>query len=167
MQDYDGPIGLRLAVAHPERVQALIVQNAVAHEEGLAPVWSTRRAYWADRSANEAKIRENLLSFEAARMRHVGTSPYPERYNPDTWTDEYAFLTRPGELTIQLALSYDYRANVEAYPRWQAYLQQEQPRMLVVWGKYDSIVHSCRCDGVQAGRRSSRGPYFGRGTLRT
>lgn len=139
MQDYGGPVGFRLAVAHPERVQALIVQNAVAHEEGLAPLWAARRAYWADPAAHEAQIRANILSFEAARPRHVGTSPNPERYNPDTWTDEYAFLTRPGEVDIQLALSYDYRTNVEQYPVWQAYLRKYQPPTLVVWGKYDAI----------------------------
>ncbi len=137
MQDYGGPIGFRLALAHPERVQALIVQNAVAHDEGLGPLWAARRAFWADRAANEAKLRETFLSAETTKARHVGTSPNADRYNPDLWTDELAFLSRPGQDRIQVDLFYDYRTNVAAYPCWQAYLRSHRPPILVVWGKYD------------------------------
>ncbi len=137
MQDYGGPIGFRLACAHPERVEAMIVQNAVAHEAGLGPLWETRRAFWADRPANEARLRANLMSLDAARQRHVGTSPYPERYDPDLWTDEFAFLSRPGQDQIQSDLFYDYRTNVATYPQWQAWLRRHQPPLLVLWGTYD------------------------------
>jgi pimeloyl-ACP methyl ester carboxylesterase len=137
VQDYGGPVGFRLALAHPERVQALIVQNAVAHDEGLGPLWAARRAFWADRAANEAKLRETFLSPDATRLRHVGTSPNVDRYNPDLWTDELAFLSRPGQDRIQLDLFYDYRTNVGSYPRWQEYLRSHRPPTLVVWGKYD------------------------------
>src|SRR5262249_47606495 len=137
LQDYGGPVGFRIALAHPERVQALIVQNAVAHDEGLGPLWATRRAFWADRAANEAKLREGLVSAEATRLRHVGTSPNVDRYNPDLWTDELAFLSQPGQDRIQLDLFYDYRNNVASYPRWQEYLRSHRPPTLVVWGKYD------------------------------
>ena len=137
VQDYGGPVGFRLALAHPERVQALIVQNAVAHEEGLGPLWAARRAFWADRASNEAKVRANFLSSEATRLRHVGTSPNVKRYNPDLWTDELAFLSQPGQDRIQLDLFYDYRNNVASYPCWQEYLRTHRPPTLVVWGKYD------------------------------
>jgi pimeloyl-ACP methyl ester carboxylesterase len=137
MQDYGGPVGLRLALAHPERVQALIIQNAVAHNEGLGALWATRRAFWADRPAHEAALRQNLLSFAATKMRHIGDDPHSERYNPDLWTDEYAFLTAPGQAQVQTELFYDYRTNVAAYPQWQAWLQQTQPKLLVLWGKHD------------------------------
>jgi pimeloyl-ACP methyl ester carboxylesterase len=83
MQDYGGPVGFRLAIAHPERLDALIVQNAVAHEDGLGPLWETRREFWADRQAHEAALRENFFSFAATRQRHVGTSPNVENYDPD------------------------------------------------------------------------------------
>jgi pimeloyl-ACP methyl ester carboxylesterase len=69
MQDYGGPVGFRMALARPDRVEALIVQNAVAHDEGLGALWKTRRAFWADRAAHEAALRANLLSLEATRMR--------------------------------------------------------------------------------------------------
>lgn len=137
MQDYGGPVGFRLATAHPERIQSLIVQNAVAHDEGLGPIWNTRRAFWANRSANEDALRANLLSLAATRARHVGSDPQVERYAPDLWTDEFAFLNRPGEADIQSDLFYDYRTNVTAYPAWQAWLRKSQPRTLVLWGKYD------------------------------
>jgi pimeloyl-ACP methyl ester carboxylesterase len=137
MQDYGGPVGFRMTLAHPERVEALIVQDAVAHNEGLGANWKTRRAFWADRAANEAVLRKNLLSLEATRTRHVGNDPNPERYDPDLWTDEYAFLNKPAQADIQSDLFYDYRTNVENYPRWQAWMQKNQPRLLVIWGKYE------------------------------
>jgi pimeloyl-ACP methyl ester carboxylesterase len=138
MQDYGGPVGFRMILAHPERVNALIVQDAVAHNTGLGENWKTRRAFWADRAANEAALRTNLLSLETTRNRHVGKDPNPERYDPDLWLDEFAFLNRPGEIEIQTELFYDYRTNVTDYPTWQAWMQKNQPRLLVIWGKYES-----------------------------
>ncbi len=155
MQDYGGPVGFRLALAHPERVQALIIQNVVAHNTGLGASWQTRRAFWADRAAHETELRENLISLAATRRRHLGDDPHVERYDPDLWTDEFAFLSRPGQAEIQSDLFYDYRTNVAAYPTWQAWLRRTQPRLLVVWGKYDksfelSEAEAYRCDVPQA-----------------
>jgi pimeloyl-ACP methyl ester carboxylesterase len=137
MQDYGGPVGFRMVLAHPERVQALIVQDAVAHNEGLGANWKTRRAFWADRAANESALRTNLLSLQTTRTRHVGSDPNVERYDPDLWTDEFYFLNQPGQADIQSDLFYDYRTNVTAYPSWQAWMRKNQPRLLVIWGKYD------------------------------
>ena len=137
MHDYGGPVGFRMALAHPERIEALIVQDAVAHNEGLGANWKPRRAFWADRAANESTLRTNLLSLPTTRTRHVGNDPNVERYDPDLWTDEFAFLTQPGQANIQSDLFYDYRTNVDAYPHWQAWMREKQPRLLVIWGKYD------------------------------
>jgi pimeloyl-ACP methyl ester carboxylesterase len=137
MQDYGGPVGFRLAIADPERVRAFIIQNAVAHEEGLGPLWQRRREFWADRAANEAGLRANFSSFAATKQRHVGSNPNPDTLDPDRWTDEFAFLSRPGEDDIQIDLFYDYRTNVASYPAWGAWLRQHQPTTLVIWGKYD------------------------------
>ncbi len=137
MQDYGGPVGFRVVLAHPERVQALIIQNAVAHNEGLGAIWAARRAFWADRPAHEEALRENFLSFATTKARHIGGDPKPELYDPDLWTDEYAFLNAPGQAQIQTDLFYDYRTNVAAYPQWQAWLQKTQPKLLVLWGKHD------------------------------
>ena len=137
MQDYGGPVGFRLAIAHPERVQALIIQNAVAHDEGLGPLWQKRREFWADRAANEAGLRANFLSFAATKQRHIGSNPNPETLDPDRWTDEFAFLSRPGEADIQIDLFYDYRTNVTNYLAWSAWLRLNRPPTLVIWGRYD------------------------------
>jgi pimeloyl-ACP methyl ester carboxylesterase len=112
MQDYGGPVGFRMALADPDRIAALIVQNAVAHNDGLGALWKPRRAYWANRAANEATLRANLLSLQATRTRHVGSDPDVARYDPDLWTDEFAFLSQPAQADIQSDLFYDYRTNV-------------------------------------------------------
>jgi pimeloyl-ACP methyl ester carboxylesterase len=137
-QDYGGPIGMRLAVRHPERVRAIIVQNAVSHEEGLGPLWEARKAFWLDRAAHEKRVISAFTSLEGARQRHIGCSPRPERYNPDSWTDEATMLSRPGQARIQSDLFFDYQNNVAAYPEWQAWLRAHLPPMLVAWGRYDS-----------------------------
>jgi pimeloyl-ACP methyl ester carboxylesterase len=137
MQDYGVPVGFRMALTHPERVQALIVQDGVAHNEGLGANWGTRRAFWADRPAYEEALRKNLLSLATTRTRHIGDDPNIELYDPDLWSDEFAFLNAPGQAQIQSDLFYDYRTNVDAYPTWQAWLQKTQPRLLVLWGKHD------------------------------
>jgi pimeloyl-ACP methyl ester carboxylesterase len=137
MQDYGGPVGFRMAIARPERVRAMVIQNAVAHEDGLGPLWQKRREFWADRAANEAALRLNFVSLAATRQRHVGSNPDPDTIDPDRWSDEFAFLSRPGQADIQLDLFYDYRSNVASYPAWGAWLRQQQPKALVVWGRYD------------------------------
>ncbi len=154
LQDYGGPVGLRLALAHPERVSALIIQNAVSHEEGLTPLWDTRRAFWRDRAAHEEALRANFLSLEATRQRHVGSTPHPERLNPDLWVNEHYFLGQPGQSAIQSDLFFDYQNNVKAYPTWQRWLRERQPPLLVLWGRYDP---SFAVAGAEAYRRDVPG----------
>jgi pimeloyl-ACP methyl ester carboxylesterase len=137
MQDYGGPVGFRMVLAHPERVDALIVQDAVAHNEGLGANWKKRREFWANRKENEEALRKNLLSLETTRTRHVGDDSNVERYDPDLWTDEFAFLSQPGQAQIQSDLFYDYQTNVAAYPKWQEWMRKNRPRLLVIWGKHD------------------------------
>lgn len=137
MQDYGGPVGFRMALDHPERVRAMIIQNAVAHEQGLSPLWEARRKYWADPAHELEALKVNFTSLDATRQRHLGSSPHPERYDPDAWRDEYAFLTRSGQPEIQTSLFLDYRTNVACYPQWQDWLRSKQPPILVMWGKYD------------------------------
>src|SRR3981081_3675799 len=105
MQDYGGPVGFRMALAHPERIEALIVQDAVAHNESLGANWKPRSAFWEDRAANESTLRTNLLSLKTTRTRHVGSDPNVERYDPDLWTDEY-------ELSFEASESEAYRRDV-------------------------------------------------------
>jgi pimeloyl-ACP methyl ester carboxylesterase len=116
LQDYGGRVGLRPAMAQTDRLVGLVIQNAVAHEDGLGPLWQTRRDFWADRAGNEAALRANFLSMAATRPRHLGSSPNVSLYDPDLWTDEFAFLSRPGQSDIQMDLFYDYQTNVASYP---------------------------------------------------
>ena len=104
--------------------------------------WKTRRVFWADRAANKSALRGNLLSLETARSRHAGNDPDVARHDPDLWTDEFYFLNQTGQVEIQSALFYDYRTNVENYPRWQAGMRERQPHLLVIWGKYESSFDS-------------------------
>lgn len=165
MQDYGGPVGFRMALAHPERVEALIVQNAVAHNEGLGELWKPRRAFWADRAADETTLRKNLLSLQATRTRHVGKDPIVERYDPDLWTDEFGFLNQPGQADIQTDLFYDYRTNVEAYPKWQEWMRTKTAAPAGDLGQARSLVRpfgagslSPRCAG-RPGPRARRRPF--------
>jgi pimeloyl-ACP methyl ester carboxylesterase len=149
LQDYGAPVGYRIMLAHPERVQALVIQNGNAYEEGLGAKWKGIAQYWADPEAHP-EVPAVFSSLEAAKVRHAGGSPHPERYNPELWLEEYAFLSRPGEPEIQEALLYDYRNNVASYPAWQAWLRQYKPPTLVVWGSYDSSFIS---PGAEAYKR--------------
>jgi pimeloyl-ACP methyl ester carboxylesterase len=139
LHDYGGPIGFRIALAEPERVEGLIIQNAVAHVEGLSDEWKVRKAFWEDRTRYEEELRQALLSADVVRRRHTAGARRSERVDPETWSEELAFLRRPGMDRIQLDLMYDYRSNVAAYPKWQAYLRQRQPPSLLVWGRHDPL----------------------------
>jgi pimeloyl-ACP methyl ester carboxylesterase len=136
LQDYGGPVGFRMFQAKPLRLQALVIQNANAYEEGLGAKWKNIKAYWEDPRAHPEQA-DMFTSLEAARVRHAGGSPYPERYNPSLWMDEFAWLSKPGQREIQESLLYDYRTNVDSYPVWQAWLREHQPPALIVWGDYD------------------------------
>ena len=131
-----GPVGFRIISAHPERLQALIIQNANAYKEGLGAKWAGIAQYWADPKAHP-EVFDAFVSLTATEQRHTLGTSHPERYNPDTWTDEYVHLSRPGQREIQADLLYDYRTNVASYPAWQAWLREHKPPILVVWGRND------------------------------
>ncbi|MGY2374422.1 alpha/beta fold hydrolase [Pseudomonas sp. SDO524_S393] len=150
MQDYGAPVGMRLAMARPQAITAMIFQNGNVYSEGLGKMWETRKAYWENRAAHEAAIQTAHLSVELTRARHIGTDPDVSAYDPDLWHDEVAFLNRPGEAAIQMELIYDYRTNIAAYPAWQAWLRSHAPRTLVLWGKYDPAFI---VEGAQAFKR--------------
>lgn len=136
LHDYGAPVGFRIMVAHPDRVQALVIQNANAYKEGLGAKWAKIAQFWADPKAHPEVV-DAFLSYKATEERHTLGTSHPERYNPDTWTDEFAHLSRPGQREIQAALLFDYRTNVASYPAWQAWLRAHQPPTLVAWGRND------------------------------
>jgi pimeloyl-ACP methyl ester carboxylesterase len=136
LHDYGGPVGFRIMLAHPERLQALIVQNANVYKEGLGAKWAGIAQYWTDREAHPEVV-DAFTSLAAAEQRHTAGTSNLLRYNPDTWTDEYAHLSKPGQREIQADLLYDYRTNVASYPAWQAWLREHKPPTLVAWGAND------------------------------
>jgi len=137
VQDYGGPIGFRIAAKRPELVRAIVVQNAVAHLDGVSENLAPLMAYWQDRGpANEAAVRA-MLTRETTVFQYKHGAANPERISPDAYTLDQALLDRPGNDAIQLELFYDYRKNPERFAEWQAYLQTHRPPMLVVWGKND------------------------------
>jgi pimeloyl-ACP methyl ester carboxylesterase len=140
MQDYGAPIGFRLAVRHPDRVRALVIQNGNAYLEGLPDsFWKPIKEYWRDRSAGRAVELARSLELEATRWQYIHGARRPERISPDAWLVDQAGLDRPGNKEIQLQLFYSYGSNPPLYPAWQAYLRRHQPPTLIVWGKNDAI----------------------------
>jgi pimeloyl-ACP methyl ester carboxylesterase len=140
VQDYGAPIGYRLAVKRPDRVQALVVQNGNAYDEGIAnDFWKPLKAYWKERTAEREKPLRGFLNREATISQYTHGVRDKEAISPDNWNIDYPLLDRPGNAEIQLALFYSYGSNPPLYPRWQAYFREFQPPTLVVWGKNDPI----------------------------
>jgi pimeloyl-ACP methyl ester carboxylesterase len=139
VMDYGAPVGYRLAAKHPERVQALIVQNGNAYEEGLREFWKPFRAYWKDRSEKNAEPLKKFLNLGATKWQYTHGVRNPEVISPDNWIVDQYFQDRPGNKAIQLQLFYDYGSNPPLYPQWQAYFRKHQPPTLIVWGKNDHI----------------------------
>lgn len=139
VMDYGAPVGYRIAAKYPERVQSLIVQNGNAYEEGLREFWEPIKAYWQERSPENAEKLKYLVTLEATKWQYTNGVRNLEAISPDTWTVDQHFLDRPGNEEIQLALFYSYGTNPPLYPQWQEYFRQHQPPTLIVWGKNDYI----------------------------
>lgn len=140
VQDYGAPVGYRLAVKHPDRVTGLIVQNGNAYDEGLDnDFWKPIKAYWKDRTDENAKPLLGFLNLDATKWQYTEGVRNVEAISPDAWTLDQSLLDRPGNQQIQLALFYDYGSNPSRYPAWHEYFRKHQPPTLIVWGKNDKI----------------------------
>jgi pimeloyl-ACP methyl ester carboxylesterase len=139
MQDYGAPIGLRVASRHPERVQALIVQNGNAYTEGFTPLWEPLFAYAGNRNRETEVPVRGLLTFEAIKWLWTHGTRDPKSIAPETWTLDACNLDRRDNRDIQLDIFYDYRLNIPEYEKFQRYLREHQPPTLITWGKGDEI----------------------------
>jgi pimeloyl-ACP methyl ester carboxylesterase len=139
VMDYGAPVGYRLAVKHPEKIEALIVQNGNAYDEGLGEFWEPLRAYWSEPSEKNKDALMKLLTIEATKWQYTHGVRNENAISPDNWILDQSLLERPGNKEIQLQLFYDYRSNLPLYPPWQEYFKKYQPPTLVVWGKNDNI----------------------------
>lgn len=151
--DYGAPVGFRLALAHPERVTAIISQNGNAYKEGLSEGWNPIQNYWKDpNAANRAALR-GFLKPETTKWQYVHGVADEARIAPESYTLDSALLARPGNDEIQLDLFLDYASNVALYPRFQAYFRSEQPPLLATWGKNDPFFLPA---GAEAFKRDNR-----------
>jgi pimeloyl-ACP methyl ester carboxylesterase len=139
VMDYGAPIGYRIAAKYPERVQTLIVQNGNAYEEGLREFWEPIKAYWQDRSPENADKLRPFFTLETTKWQYTNGVRNLEAISPDTWNMDQPGLDRPGNDEIQLALFYSYGTNPPLYPQWQEYFRKHQPPTLIVWGQNDYI----------------------------
>ena len=136
--DYGAPTGFRLAMAHPDRVTAIVSQNGNAYEEGLADAWGPIRKYWAEpTSENREALRSNILTLEGTRWQYTHGVGNPESVSPESYTLDVALLDRPGNKDIQLDLFRDYASNVKLYPAFHDYFRKAKPPLLAIWGKND------------------------------
>jgi len=135
--DYGAPTGLRLALAHPERVTAIITQNGNAYLDGFSPAWESWQRYWREPTQENREATRDALAPETIRDIQYGTGTDLTRLSPDGYTLDIAYMSRPGADEIQLDLVLDYRSNVASYPAFQAYFREHQPPLLAVWGKHD------------------------------
>jgi len=148
--DYGAPTGFRLAMAHPERVRAIVSQNGNAYEEGLGDAWGPIRKYWAEPTAeNREVIRENVLTLEGTRWQYTHGVTIPERVAPESYTLDMALMDRPGNKEIQLDLFLDYASNVKLYPKFQEYFRKWKPPLLAIWGKKDPFFVPAGAEAFQ------------------
>ena len=157
IMDYGAPVGWRLALKHPERVSALIVQNGNAYDEGLKEFWDPIKAYWADHSEEHREALYKLVAPETTIFQYTDGVSDVTRVAPENWVYDQVFLDRPGNREIQMDLFYDYRTNVPLYPQVQAYFRKHQPPTLIVWGKNDKIFPA---DGAYPYKRDLRDLEF-------
>jgi pimeloyl-ACP methyl ester carboxylesterase len=157
LQDYGAPIGFRIAAKHPDWIEALIIQNGNAYEEGLKDFWIPIKAYWQNRSKeNEAAMRKSL-TIDATKWQYTHGVRNVEAISPDNWLIDQPLLDRPGNDKIQLQMFYSYRTNPPLYPQWQEYFREHQPPTLIAWGKNDQIFPA---DGAHPYKRDLRNIDF-------
>ncbi|WP_210521147.1 alpha/beta fold hydrolase [Hymenobacter terricola] len=140
VMDYGAPVGFRIAAHHPEWIDALIVQNGNAYDEGLETFWDPIKAYWKDNKTPSVvnKIGE-LFTFEKTYWQYANGMRDVESLSPDTYTLDQALLDRPGNDAVQYQLFTSYGSNPPLYPAWQAYFREHKPPMLITWGKNDYV----------------------------
>lgn len=150
MQDYGGPVGMRMALAEPDRVTGVIFQNATIHAQGWNPdIVGQFAPFWQDRSPEtEAPLRA-FLAPQTTEWQYRQGSSRADRLSPDAWTHDQAGLDRPGNTEIQLEYLWNYQDNVASYDAWQAYLAEAQPRTLIVWGENDPFFTPAGVEALQ------------------
>jgi len=139
VMDYGAPVGFRLFLRHPNRVESFIVQNGNAYEEGLLKFWNDIKAWWKDKTDENEKKLHYLVAADTTKGQYTNGTRSPDSIDPENWITDQAGMDRPGNVAIQLAMMYDYKTNPPLYPKFQEFFRKYQPPMLIVWGKNDYI----------------------------
>ena len=137
MQDYGGPVGLRIISLHPDWLEWLIIQNANAYEIGFTAAWDGLKSLWKNRTSETEKPLYGFMQLDVIKQVYLHGHKNPELISPDNWNVDYRFLERPNAQRVQMDLFYDYRTNVALYPKWQKLLRERQPKTLIFWGQND------------------------------
>lgn len=157
LQDYGAPIGFRIATKHPDWIEALVIQNGNAYEEGLRDFWIPLKAYWKNRNKENEAALKKFLTIDATKWQYTHGVRNIETISPDNWLIDQPLLNRPSNDEIQLQLFYSYGSNPPLYPQWHEYFKRHQPPTLVVWGKNDQIFPA---DGAHPYKRDLRNIDF-------
>jgi pimeloyl-ACP methyl ester carboxylesterase len=150
--DYGAPVGLRIALKHPERITAIVSQNGNAYEEGLSDGWNPIRTYWHEPTQVNRDALRSFLSAETTLFQYTHGVADPSLVSPDGRSLDDHYLARSGAHEAQLDLLLDYASNIALYPQFQAYFRKHQPPMLAVWGKNDPFFLPA---GAEAFRRDN------------
>lgn len=148
LHDYGCPIGLRICVNHPEKIERIIVQNGNAYIEGIESIWDEVRDYWEHPTEEKKKKVYAFLSAEGTKDQYYAGLPEElcDRVSPETWVLDWERMSRPGNLDMQYALNCDYKNNIELFPVFQQYFRMAQPPALVIWGKHDVYFNVAEAD---------------------
>jgi len=158
--DYGAPIGFRLALAHPERITAIISQNGNAYEEGLSQGWNPIQKYWEEPTETNRSALRDFLKPETTRFQYVHGVSDETLVAPESYTLDSALLARPGNDEIQLDLFLDYASNIALYPNFQEYFRTEHPPLLAVWGRNDPFFLPPGADAFKRDDRNAEVHFY-------
>jgi len=161
--DYGAPVGLRLALAHPERITAIISQNGNAYEEGLSQGWNPIQKYWKEPTPDNRAALRDFLTPESTRSQYVYGVQDEKQVAPEAYTLDSALLARPGNDEIQLDLFLDYASNVALYPKFQGYFRAKKPSLLAVWGRNDPFFLAAGAEAFKRDNPNAEVHFYGTG----
>jgi pimeloyl-ACP methyl ester carboxylesterase len=141
LHDYGCPVGLRLCINHPEKIEGIIVQNGNAYEEGLGPQWDETKDYWKNPTEEKKKKIAAFLSEEGTKMQYTAGLPDEllARVSPELWILDWRLMKRPGNIDMQFELNSDFKSNIDMFPKFQEYFRTHRPPALIIWGKHDAF----------------------------
>ncbi len=161
--DYGAPVGLRLALAHPEKITAIVSQNGNAYEEGLSQGWNPIQKYWREPSSQNRAALRSFLTLETTKAQYVHGVADEALIAPEAWQLDAALLARPGIEDVQLDLFLDYASNIALYPKFQQYFRSSRPPLLAVWGKNDPFFLPAGADAFKRDLPNAEVRFFDTG----